>query len=259
MSHERPVALILGATGGVGQALSALLHRAGWGLVLGGRDPVKLSELCQPLAATPVEVDARDWESVDGAFRAAVERFGRLDAVANLVGSLFLKPAHLTRQEDLQDVLEVNLGSAFGCVRAAARSLSSEAPVSSLVLVSSAAATLGLANHEAIAAAKAGVEGLTRSAAATYAAKGLRVNAVAPGLTKTPLTKRLWASDAAAASSAAMHPLGSLGEPEDVASAIAWFLDPAQRWVTGQVLGVDGGLAAVRPPTVVRPRASTSA
>ena len=116
----------------------------------------------------------------------------------------------------------------------------------SVVLVSSAAARVGLANHEAIAAAKAGIIGLTLSAAATYARQGIRFNAVAPGLVRTPLTKGLVASELAEKASIGMHPLGRLGEPEEVAGAILWLLDPAQSWITGQVLGVDGGLANVK-------------
>jgi NAD(P)-dependent dehydrogenase (short-subunit alcohol dehydrogenase family) len=116
----------------------------------------------------------------------------------------------------------------------------------SVVLVSSAAARLGLANHEAIAAAKAGVIGLTLSAAATYAPKGIRVNAVAPGLVRTPLTARVTGSEPALNASTSLHALGRIGEPDEVAGAIAWLLDPAQSWITGQVLGVDGGLATVR-------------
>ena len=109
-----------------------------------------------------------------------------------------------------------------------------------------AAARLGLANHEAIAAAKAGIIGLTLSAAATYAARGLRVNAVAPGLVRTPMTTRITSSEPALKSSMAMHALGRIGEPEEVASAIAWLLDAEQSWVSGLVLGVDGGLATLR-------------
>ena len=105
---------------------------------------------------------------------------------------------------------------------------------------------MGLANHEAIAAAKAGVIGLMLSAAATYARQRIRFNAVAPGLVRTPLTKGLVSSELAEKASVAMHPLGRLGEPEDVARAIAWLLDPAQGWITAQVIGVDGGLADVR-------------
>jgi NAD(P)-dependent dehydrogenase (short-subunit alcohol dehydrogenase family) len=114
------------------------------------------------------------------------------------------------------------------------------------VLVSSAAAQTGLANHEAIAAAKGGVIGLTRSAAASYARQGVRVNAVAPGLVRTKLTERLTSSPQAEQASLALHALGRLGEPDDVASAIGWLLDPVQSWVTGQVIGIDGGLGSVR-------------
>ncbi len=84
------------------------------------------------------------------------------------------------------------------------------------------------------------------SAAATYAPKGIRVNCVAPGLTRTPLTARLWQQEAAAKASASLYALGRLGAPEEVASAIDWLLDTEQAWITGQVLGVDGGLSRVR-------------
>lgn len=117
----------------------------------------------------------------------------------------------------------------------------------SIVLVSSCAARVGLTNHEAIAAAKAGVIGLTLSAAATYAPRGIRVNCVAPGLVRTPMTARLTVNEASLKASTAMHALGRIGEPADVAAALEWLLSPEQSWVTGQVLGIDGGLSTVRP------------
>ena len=98
----------------------------------------------------------------------------------------------------------------------------------------------------AIAAAKAGIIGLVLSAAATYAKQKVRFNAVAPGLVRTPLSKGLLSSELAEKASVGMHPLGRLGEPDEVAAAIQWFLDPAQGWITGQVLGIDGGLADLR-------------
>ena len=116
----------------------------------------------------------------------------------------------------------------------------------SIVLMSSAAAMVGLPNHDAIAAAKAGVIGLMRSAAATYAAYGIRVNAVAPGLVDTPMSRSITSNETSLNASIAMHPLGRIGTPEDVASAICWLLGPLSTWVTGQAIGVDGGLATLK-------------
>ena len=116
----------------------------------------------------------------------------------------------------------------------------------SVVLMSTVATRVGLANHEAIAAAKSGINGLVISAAATYANRNLRVNAVAPGLVRTPLSVKITGNELALKASTAMHPLGRIGDPADVAAAVAWLLDPATNWVTGQIIGVDGGLSTVR-------------
>lgn len=174
--------------------------------------------------------------------RRAVEAFGRLDGMANCIGSLLLKPAHLTTEQEWQATMHANVTSAFAAVRASARVMQKGG---SVVLVSSAVWRIGLSNHEAIAAAKEAVAGLTRSAAASYAGRGLRVNCVAPGLVRTPITERITANERSAEFSTAMHALKRLGEPKDVASAMAWFLDPENDWVTGQALGVDGGLGSV--------------
>ncbi len=235
--------LILGASGGIGSALARRLASAGTRLVLAGRDPARLEAVAAETGGTTFVLDATKPAEVEAAAAKAVELHGRLDGLASCVGSILLKPAHLTSEEEWDSVVTTNLKSAYSAVRAAARAM---AAGGSVVLVSSAAARLGLANHEAIAAAKAGVIGLALSAAASYAPKGLRVNAVAPGLVRTAMTARITANEAALKASTAMHALGRVGEPEDVASAIAWLLDPAQSWVTGQVIGVDGGLATLR-------------
>ena len=156
---------------------------------------------------------------------------------------MLLKPAHLTTDAEWNKTITTNLASSFSLIQAAARSLRRTG--GSIVLVSSAAARIGLPNHEAIAAAKAGIIGLTLSAAATYAKQGIQVNAVAPGLVKSEMTRKLWETEEAAAMSSGMHPLGRLGEPDDVARVIAWLLSPANTWMTGQTIGVDGGLGSV--------------
>jgi NAD(P)-dependent dehydrogenase (short-subunit alcohol dehydrogenase family) len=242
--RERSVYLVLGGAGAIGAAVCRQLHAAGAQVVIGTRNPDSAGEIADELGATATAVDATDWDAVEQCTRGVIDERGRLDGIANCVGSLLLKPAHATKPEEWDDIVAANLGSAFATVRAAGRALRKSG--GSVVLVSSAAALTGLANHEAIAAVKAGIIGLTRSAAATYAGSGIRFNAVAPGMVRTPATADLLANAKAEAASIAMHPLGRLGEPDDVARAIVWLLSPEQTWVTGQVIGVDGGLSAVR-------------
>ena len=236
--------LVIGGAGGIGAAVARMIAAGGGSVYLAGRDAAKLAAIGGEIGMPCGTVEASDPDAVDACADAAVAALGGLDGIVNCAGSLILKPAHLTTTAEWQATLAANLSSAFGCVRAAGRLLKAEG--GSVVLVSSAAARVGLANHEAIAAAKAGIIGLVLSAAATYAKAKIRFNAVAPGLVRTPLTKGLVASELAEKASIGMHPLGRLGEPEDVARAIHFLLDPAQGWITGQVLGVDGGLADLR-------------
>jgi NAD(P)-dependent dehydrogenase (short-subunit alcohol dehydrogenase family) len=236
--------LLIGGAGGIGSAVARLVVAGGGGVFLAGRDAAKLAALGDELGMPHGTVEATDPDAIDACADMAAAALGGLDGIVNCAGSLLLKPAHLTTSAEWQATLAANLTSGFGCVRAAGRLLRSAG--GSVVLVSSAAARVGLANHEAIAAAKAGIIGLVLSAAATYAKHKIRFNAVAPGLVRTPLSKGLVASELAEKASIGMHPLGRLGEPADVARAIVFLLDPAQGWITGQVLGVDGGLADLR-------------
>ena len=158
----------------------------------------------------------------------------------------------MTRESDWHETIATNLSSAFATVRAAAKTMRKGG--GSVVLMSSAAGRIGLASHEAIAAAKAGIIGLAQSAAASYATRNLRFNVVAPGLVTTNLTKKIWESERAAATSRAMHSLGRLGEPHEVASLITWLLDPTNSWMTGEVISMDGGLANVRSSGRLQPQ-----
>jgi len=238
--HDRSVAVI-GAAGGIGSALCRSLAVEGARLTLIGRDRQRLETLAAETGGVAVVCDAAVMEDLDSVLAAVEDLYG----IVNCAGSLLLKPAHATTPAEFDQCISANLRTAFATVRAGVKAVGSRE--GSIVLVSSAAARTGLSNHDAIAAAKAGVIGLALSAAATYAPRRIRVNCVAPGLTDTPLTTRIMSNDASRQASASMHALGRTGCPEEVASAIQWFLDPAQAWVTGQVLGVDGGLASVRP------------
>ncbi|MFM2093441.1 MAG: Levodione reductase [Planctomycetota bacterium] len=212
--------------------------------MLAARNEDRLQQLSGELNAPWQMIDGHSIDSILAAAQQAVQQFGRLDGIVCCIGSVILKPAHLTSLADWQETLATNLTSAFGTVRAAYDTMRTHG--GSVILMSSAAARIGMANHEAIAAAKAGVVGLMQSAAASYAARKIRFNAIAPGLVQTPLTSRIWQEPKSAEVSRGMHALGRLGEPRDVASLICWLLQPDNDWITGQVFGVDGGLATLR-------------
>ena len=184
--------LILGGGGGIGSAVARLIVSRGGRVYLAGRDTGRLEAIAAELGMPWGTVEATDPDSIDAVADAAAAELGGLTGITNCVGSILLKPAHLTTTADWAATLATNLNSAFGCVRAAGRLLKADG--GSVVLVSSAAARIGLPNHEAIAAAKAGIIGLVLSAAATYARQKIRFNAVAPGLTRTPLAAGLVAS-----------------------------------------------------------------
>ena len=216
-----------------------MLRQRGAEPILLGRSAERLAPLAEELGATSLVVDASQIEELE----KAVLSLGAIQGIVNCAGSILLKPAHLVSEAEWRQTIETNLTTAFATVRAGAKAL---AQGGSIVLCATAAARTGIPNHEAIAAAKSGVIGLTLSAAATYAPRNIRVNCVAPGLVDTPLAARITANEAALKMSVGMHALGRIGKPEDVASGIVWLLDPENSWVTGQILGIDGGLGTVR-------------
>lgn len=236
--------LITGATGGIGGATARRLHAEGFPLFLSGRNEEKLKELGRELDAPWCAADVTKEEEVSKLYEEALSQGDTLHGVVHAVGSMILKPAHITSSEDFRTAIDLNLTSAFFMLKHGVKPMFSLG--GSFVFFSTVATGIGLANHETIAAAKAGVDGLVISAAATYANKGIRVNAVAPGLTRTPLAEKITGNDASLKASIAMHPLGRIGETDDVASAATWLLNPDNNWITGQIIRVDGGLSTVR-------------
>lgn len=238
--------IVIGATGGIGSEVCRLLAADGANLVMAARGQDKLAALADELGGEAYPMDATNFEEVQALVKHTAGRYDQLNGIVNCVGSILLKPAHLTSVDEFEETLRVNLHTAFYTVKAGVRAMMRCG--GSVVLCSSAVARTGLLNHEAIAAAKAGIIGLMQSAAATYANRGVRVNCVAPGLVQTPMSARITSTEAGRQQSLAMHALGRLGEPHDVAVAIQWLLDTTKSgWVTGQVIGVDGGLGTLRP------------
>ncbi|HYD98521.1 MAG TPA: SDR family oxidoreductase [Alphaproteobacteria bacterium] len=234
--------VVVGATGGIGEALARRLAAAGRPLHLVGRDAARLAPLAGALGASHAVADVLDHAALARAVQAGDSGAG-LGGLAYAVGSIVIKSLRAATAADFMDAFQLNAVGAAVAVQAAQRGLAQAG--GSIVLFSTVAARQGFANHAVIAAAKGAVEGIVLSLAAELAPK-VRVNAVAPSLTRTPLAAGLIANDTVAAAVADLHALRRLGEPEDAAAAAAFLLSPESAWITGQVLGVDGGRATLR-------------
>lgn len=237
------IALVTGARGGIGSALVLRLRARGLRVAAVGRD---LTALAVVPADAHIQADTTTPEGAAAALVACQEQLGEPPSfLAHAVGSTLIAPLHRTRAEQARDVLRINLESSLWILQAWISALNGLQGAA--VFSSSVVARIGVANHEAIAAAKGGVEALVRSAAATYAAQGLRINAVAPGLTETPMTMGMLRLPAMREGAGKQYPLGGVQTVHDVAAVMDFLLSPESSRLTGQILAVDGGFTTVRP------------
>lgn len=169
----------------------------------------------------------------------------KIDGLVYAPGSINLKPFNRLTEEDFRNDFEINV---LGAVKIIQKLLSNlkKSDNASIVLFSSVAAKTGMPFHASIATSKAAIEGLTKSLAAELAAQKIRVNAIAPSLTDTPLASQLLSSEERREASAKRHPLQKIGQPEEIAKMVVFLLSESGSWITGQTIGIDGGIGSLK-------------
>jgi 3-oxoacyl-[acyl-carrier protein] reductase len=242
MTLENKVAFITGARRGIGRAIALRYAQAGADCILLARSaPEELAEEIRGLGrrALALAVDVSDGDAVDAAVKQAVSEFGKIDILVNNAGinddGLLIR----MKLEQWRRVLDVNLTGAFHCTKAVVRPMLKN-DAGRVINISSVIGQMGNAGQANYAASKAGLIGFTKSIAKELGSRGITVNAIAPGFITTDMTAEM--SEEARAQLLQNIPLGALGEAEDVAEAALFLASDAARYITGQVLNVDGGM-----------------
>ncbi|MDO9084678.1 MAG: SDR family oxidoreductase [Anaerolineaceae bacterium] len=233
--------IIYGGSGGIGSMTGKLLRERGHELHLVGREEGKLSKVAEELGASYTVGDVTD----DQLFKRITQEAGDvLDGLVYAIGTINLRSFSRLNEQDFLNDFQVNALGAARAIQAALPALK-KSENASVVLYSSIAAIQGFALHASIGMAKAAVSGLTISLAAELAPK-IRVNAIAPSLTQTPLGDKVASSEQMQTAIAGMHPLPRLGTPMDIASLTAFLISTESSWITGQIFSVDGGRSTLR-------------
>ncbi len=238
-------ALVTGGTRGIGYALAQALAQAGARVTITGRDAVSLQAAVAQLRASGIEaqgltLDVTQAESIQQAVAAA----GRVDILINNAGTEQIRPS-LEVDEALWDtIVGTNLKGAFFCAQAVAKNMVSTATGGAIINVCSLTTCVGVPGAAAYASSKSGLAGMTRTLSAEWATHNIRVNGIGPGYFETEMTQVFYQNDAWRDAMQKKIPLGRFGELDDLAGSVVFLSSEAARYITGQILYVDGGYLA---------------
>jgi NAD(P)-dependent dehydrogenase (short-subunit alcohol dehydrogenase family) len=242
------VAIVTGASSGLGARFARVLDAAGAKVVLLARRRERLEQLAGELReALPVGCDLTVTADIDRAMEAAIERFGRVDVLVNNAGAVDVAPALEEPLEQFQDVIAVNLVAPFALSQRAARAMLEHGDGGTIVNVASILGLVGVGQipQAGYAASKGGIVNLTRELAAQWARSGIRVNAIAPGWFESEMTEHMFAEESGHKWVARRAPMGRHGREGELDGALLFLAGDASSYVTGQVLAVDGGWTSV--------------
>jgi NAD(P)-dependent dehydrogenase (short-subunit alcohol dehydrogenase family) len=244
------VGLVTGATSGIGRETAVLFAKAGAKVVVSGRRDLEGNETVDLIRAAGgdglfVKTDVSQASEVEVLVQKAVEKFGRLDVAFNNAGIEGVwVPIVRQSEEDWDRTIAINLKGVWLCLKYEIRQMLKQGSGGAIVNMASVTGLVGGGGAAAYSASKHGVIGLTKSAALETARKGIRINAVCPGVIETAMEQRLFGAPAVHKSVVGLHPIGRLGKPAEIAEAVIWMCSDRASFMTGQSLVLDGGFLA---------------
>lgn len=239
------VAIVTGASRGIGRAIALRLASEGADVIVTATSLESAERTASEVEkmgrqALPLAINVATYEEVESLIKEALAKFERIDVLVNNAGITQDNLLVRMTEEQWDDVLKVNLKGTYNCIRAATRTLMKKRS-GRIINITSVVGVMGNAGQANYAASKAGIIGLTKSVARELASRNIQVNAVAPGFIQTDMTDAL--PDDVKANLGTTIPLGKVGDAEDVAAAVAFLASDDAKYITGQVLRVDGGMA----------------